>query len=68
LDLKSPTFGGRYITRWFFVTCKMMSLIKKLFYHIKKQKETFIKQKQKNKTKKRTKRLILCLVLFIMRA
>ena len=26
-----------------------------LFYHIKKQKETFIEQKQKNKTKKTNK-------------
>jgi hypothetical protein len=35
----------------------VVSLIKQLFYPVKKQKETFIQQKQKNKTKKRTKKI-----------
>ena len=41
----------------FLITCKVVSLKKKLFYHIKKQKETFIEQKQKNKTKKTNKKI-----------
>ena len=41
--------------RFIIIDSKVVSLIKMLFYHIKKQKETFIKQKQKNKTKNEQK-------------
>ena len=33
--------------RFIIIDSKVVSLIKMLFYHIKKQKETFIEQKQK---------------------